>query len=60
MEMVEEILSHQQHPQSFMKNAAVGWRDELPKKIHFCGNKFISYACFELIQVTNQPKSTRQ
>jgi len=28
----------------------MAWR--APEKIHFCGNKFISFACFESIQVT--------
>ena len=63
MEMVEEILSHQQHPQSFMKNAAVGWRDELPKKYIFVGiNLFLLHVLnlYKSQYSIYQPKSTRQ
>ena len=63
MEMVEEILSHQQHPQSFMKNAAVGWRDELLKKYIFVGiNLFLLHVLnlYKSQYSRYQPESTRQ
>jgi hypothetical protein len=43
MEMVEdEILSHQVHQQSYKKNAAVEWRDEIHERKFLCEKTVMS------------------